>query len=399
MTRCLRIMAVFLTATMAAATTQAGPTTREGEEKPLLRRIADRTFPSVFQAWNPAENLKGEDALVTAARHDLIFHGPGYLGLQWNRQPVGLATGFTPGSIAQARQKRKRLLKLNPNLVLLAEIRYRDARKGFLPDGHEWWMYKDGKPVPGWAEGGFYQLDYRNPEYRRHVAARCRAVVETGAVDGVMLDWWQEDEHRLALAKAVRAAVGQKALILVNANDRTTPLTAEYVNGYFMECYRSRTAGDWKRIADTLAWAEKNLRPPRINCLETWYHGSRRDLNLMRATTALSLTHSDGYCLFSDPNPLPRPDHLHDWYPFWNKSLGRPLGPGKGRPDKAVQREFENGTVVYNPMGNQPVTVTFSEDRTSLGTGRRGRKHLLAGADGDIYLKPQTRTEAAKAQE
>ena len=48
----------------------------------------------------------------------------------------------------------------------------------------------------------------------------------------------------------------------------------------------------------------------------------------MRATTTLALTHGDGYCLFSDPNPLPTPDHMHNWYPFWNKSLGRPLRSG-----------------------------------------------------------------------
>jgi len=37
----------------------------------------------------------------------------------------------------------------------------------------------------------------------------------------------------------------EKALIIANANDRTTPQTAPYINGYFMECYRSRTAKDW----------------------------------------------------------------------------------------------------------------------------------------------------------
>jgi hypothetical protein len=36
----------------------------------------------------------------------------------------------------------------------------------------------------------------------------------------------------------------------------------------------------------------------RINCLESWFHQSRDDLNLMRATTTLALTRSDGYALF-----------------------------------------------------------------------------------------------------
>lgn len=394
MTRLARNIALLGTAALVvAATVPAGQTTRPApaKEKPLARRIAERTYPSVFQAWNPAEGLKGEPPLATAARHDLIFHGPGYFGLRWDARPAGLATGFTPESVARARRKRRQLLQLNPNLVLLAEIRYRDAWKGFLPDGHKWWMLKDGKRVKGWDEGGFFQLDYRNPEYRRHVAARCKAVVGTGVLDGVMLDWWRDDAHRLALIKGVRAAVGEKALILVNANDRTTPRTAAYVNGYFMECYRSGSPRDWRRIARTLSWAEARLRPPRINCLETWYHKSRRDLNLMRATTALALTHSDGYCLFSDPNPLPTPDHLHDWYPFWDARLGRPVAAGRTGPDKATRRDFQNGSVVYNPMGNKPVTVTFPDERISRASGKRGRVHVLAPADGDIYLKLTSR--------
>jgi hypothetical protein len=154
-----------------------------------------------------------------------------------------------------------------------------------------------------------------------------------------------------------------------------------------MEAYRSTDQDDWNRIAGTLAWAEANLRQPRVNCLETWFHESRRDLHLMRATT-LTLTMSDGYCLFSDPNPLPTPDHLHDWYAFWEKGLGRPLASGERREDGSVRREFEAGTVVYNAMGGRPVTVTFDEARVSRTTGARGKTHTVAAGDGDIFITP-----------
>jgi hypothetical protein len=44
---------------------------------------------------------------------------------------------------------------------------------------------------------------------------------------------------------------------------------------------------------------------------------------------------------------------LHDWYPFWDKSLGRPVGaPGTlDRPDLpgAYMRQFEKGEAVFNP--------------------------------------------------
>lgn len=53
----------------------------------------------------------------------------------------------------------------------------------------------------------------------------------------------------------------------------------------------------------------------------------RNDFALMRMVTTLSLVFSNGYTLFSDPNSLPTPDHAHDWYPFWDKSLGKPAAP------------------------------------------------------------------------
>lgn len=355
---------------------------------PPAQRIAGRDFPSVFQAWNPADNLPEEDRWSTLSRHDLVFHSPSFFGLQWNTPLDAMATGFTPESIVSARALRRKLLSQNPHLVLLAEIRYRDAPRSYLQPDSPWWKRDaEGKFIMGWAEGGYMQLDLANPEFQRQVAAQAQAAVRSGVFDGVMLDWWQDDEDRLALITAVRASIGKDALILCNANDHITPRTAPYINGYFMECYRSRTAEDWQRIAETLAWAEAHLRQPRIDCLETWYRTSRQDLDLMRATTALALTASNGYCLFSDPNPLPTPDHLHDWYSFWNKSLGAPRGPGVRQPDGTSRREFTRGTVVYNPMGNTPCIVTFRDARRSLITGRTARTHTLNAPDGDIFLR------------
>ena len=333
---------------------------------------------------------------MTEARHDLIFHGESFFGLQWDHAHAGLAANFTAASIQAGLQRRRDLLQRNPNLILLVEVRYRDAHRSFLPHGHKWWRRDDqGKIVSGWEEGGYLQLDFSNPEYREHVAKQAQAAVSSGIVDGVMLDWWRDDPDRLSLVKAIRSRIGDKALILANANDVPTPQTAPFINGYFMECYRSQTADDWKRIADALTWAEKNLRQPRINCLETWYHKSRADEALMRATTTLSLVLSDGYCLFSEPNPLPTPDHLHNWYSFWERRLGAALAPGVARPDGAMTREFINGTVVYNPMGNHPVTITFGESRNSRATGSRARVHTVGPCDGDLFLKDKAAQPSA----
>ncbi len=350
-------------------------------------RIATRKFPSVYQAWNPADNLKDEDRWTTLARHDLVFHAPDFFALKWAGEFQGLSTTFTRDSQESAMRTRKMLLRKNPNLIILAELRYRDAHKSYLTENHTWWKRKDGKPVIGWEEGGYFLLDFSNPAYRSQVAQQAKAVMDSGVFDGLMLDWWEDDEDRLALVKTIRKEIGDTALILVNANDRKTPGTAKFVNGYFMECYKSKTVEDWTQIAETLEWAESNLKEPQINCIETWFHKSRNDLHLMRATTTLSLTLSDGYCLFSDPNPLPTPDHLHDWYEFWNPNLGRPKGTGGRKKDGSIRREFDHGLAVYNPLGNQPVTVNFTEAHTAASSKKSAMTFTVPPEDGELFLK------------
>jgi hypothetical protein len=354
-------------------------------ERSPRQRIGERTFPSVFQAWNPAD-IPGEDKWTSAARHDIVFHAPDYFGLRWADRYPGIATVFTPESIDAAKSIRQRLLRSNPNIVLLAELRYRDAHRSHLPDGHAWWMTKNGKPVIGWEEGGYFLLDFANPAYQDHIARQAKTVMATGAVDGIVLDWWDDDDSRISLIQKIRRSIGADALIMVNANDRKVPRSAKYINGLFMECYKSSSPDDWKRITDTLSWAEANVQRPRINCIETWFEKSRSDYALMRATTTLALTMSDGYCLFSDPNPLPTPDHSHNWYPFWNRSLGKPTEKGRSLPDGSFQRRFTNGLAVYNPPGNKSVNIQLPKPHTAVSTGTAGKRFTLPSGDGDIYL-------------
>ncbi len=55
----------------------------------------------------------------------------------------------------------------NPRLILLAEIRYRDAPKGFIPEDAPWWKRDaDNKFVIGWAEGGYRLLDMAQPDWQ-----------------------------------------------------------------------------------------------------------------------------------------------------------------------------------------------------------------------------------------
>ena len=426
---------------------------------------AQRSYPSIFQAWNGTENQEDIDELHRLAQHDLAFaHPHTLLRIAWNiseAQPYsGLATDLLPSQLNAARQRKQELLSLNPNLLLLVEIRYRDARYvsrqneadvenwwevGYFPPDSPYWLKgSNDKPVIGWGEDTNgdgkidendevlgYLIDFTNPEMQSLMVNQAVALDKSGLFDGILLDWWNEDyatspiavddwsetiltreaelEARLAILRKIREQVNDDFLILVNANMRQVPKSAPYVNGLFMECYKQEhekgyTLDQMLRMEETLLWAEQHLREPRINCLEGWrvvtdYMG---DLNTrvaerntsenrqwMRMITTLSLTHSDGYVLFGDDNAIPVPDHLHNWYDFWDADLGQPT------QDKAVQyrgvtglfiREFEKGWAVYNRSGT-PRTIAFDEPVTAIGNGKRDSSHKILDFDGAIFLK------------
>ncbi len=372
-------------------------------------RVAAKVQPSIFQAWNPLDMPEKfpldtlEQRLKAAAKHELLWEEPvsqlGFgtklvLGAVWDHAHGGLATKFTDNSRNQALANRAKMLEANPAMVFLFEVRWRDAPGSFLPEGSEFWKrHPDGKRMMGWDGGPepYYLLNYDNPAFQDNVARQCRYAVESGVYDGVMLDW----SGHLEIIKKVRAAIGGKALIIVNIHDdiHDGEKFKDYINGSFMECNPAGpgqppgggNGTTWDKTRAGLKWFEANLREPRVNCLEVW--GKRNDLRRMRATTTLGVVYSDGYQLFADPNPLPTPDHLHDWYPFWEVKLGKPLGKAVEHADGSATREFAAGTVLYNHFGNKPASVKFAEDRKRVSDGTVGREFTVPDADGDVFLK------------
>ena len=424
-----------------------------------------RSYPSIFQAWNGIENRPDTDELHRLAQHDLAFAHPyTLLRVAWNiseAQPYsGLATDLNPSQLDTAHQRKQELLSLNRNLLLLVEIRYRDARYvsrqneadvenwwevGYFPPDSPYWLKdSNGKPVIGWGEDTNgdgkidendtvlgYLVDFTNPEMQNLMVNRAVALDKSGLFDGIMLDWWNEDyatspiavddwsatiltpaaelEARLAILRKIREQVGDDFLILVNANMRQIPQSAPYVNGLFMECYKQKHDKGYNldqilQMEKTLLWAEQHLREPRINCLEGWrvvtdYMGdlntriaernSPENQQWMRMITTLSLTHSDGYVLFGDDNAIPAPDHLHNWYDFWDVDLGKPI------QDRAVQyrdatglfiREFEKGWAVYNRSGAMR-TVIFDSPVIRVDSSKHYTRYDIPDFDGEIFLK------------
>ena len=387
----------------------AGPVAGPNPSLPdsLNRRIRTRSYPSVFQAWNPIDMAEQfplqtrDDRLRAAAKHDVLWEEPvsqlGYgvdlvLGAVADGEYGGLAERFTAESQKQALANRRTMLRMNPDMVFLMEVRWRDAPGSYLPDDSDFWKRNaNGTRAEGWDGGPepYYLLNYDNPEFQANIARQSMATIQSGVYDGIMLDW----SGQIDIVKLVREAIGDDGLIIVNIHDDIEAATkyGKLINGSFMECNPqgpgepgSRFKTTWKKMREALVFFEQHVREPRLNCLETW--GARSDLRRMRAVTTLGLTVSDGSVLYADPNPLKTPDHLHDWYDFWEIPLGRPRSRLIEREDGALLREFEHGTVVYNEWQNGTVTVRFDSPKKRASDGREGTEFQLQDADGDIFL-------------
>ncbi len=382
-------------------------------QKSVSQRVQDRDFPSVFQAWYgidmpdqyPAKTL--EQRLSIAAKHDILWEEPLsqlgekvdlVLGLVWDHENHGLASSFTKESLILAKENKRKLLEKNPNMVLLFEVRWRDAPSTFLPEDSPWWKRNDkGEIIKGWLGGWvpFYMLNYDNEEFQDNVARQAKIALESGVYDGIMLDWSGHEQ----IARKIRKAIGNEGLIIVNLHDdiEDAKKFKDVINGSFMELNprdgsnntaaggkEERNLRNWDNIREALLWFEKEFQEPRINCLEVW--GDRKDLARMRATTTLGLTHSNGYVLYADPNPLPTPDHYHDWYPFWDVNLGKPKRDLKKLSNGAYQRVFDNGVVIYNHYKNGKVYLKFKNKMKSAATGKISNSFVIDDRDGDIFL-------------
>ena len=393
--------------------------------EPLLpsvrERIKNRSFPSVFQAWN---DVVGLDYLTWEQRnvlHDL--HWSAHFGLNWDTtlaQPTyGVATRRA-GDLEGARETKQRRLAQNPNMVFLRDVRIfnHQSLEAFPPNSGFWLRDAQGQIVRNSLNEYFF--NFLKPEVQDLLIKRIIAIARCGLFDGVMLDSFNRHgtrfgarEHfypitdeeiiqaHLNIFRAVRSQVRDDFLIVINTNRSKATRYAQYVNGTFMETGKDYsggyTHGGLAEIENTLTWSEQSFREPQINCLEGYGVGSEppdspNNLRWMRLFTTMSLTHSDGYVLYTDGvRDLGGPHHGHLWHSFWDANLGKPIGPKTQHyenVDGLFVREFTNGWAVYNRSGSAQ-TITLPSSATPVsdrGDNAASQTHTLPDLDGEIYL-------------
>ena len=394
------------------------------ESPSVEERLSTRSMPSIFQPW---ENASEPKTLTWNERNELHdLHWSQDFGLDWDTTidapTFGLATSVA-GSLDNARKERAEKLSRNPNMIFLVEVRMRDhLTESAFPEDSPFWFRNADNSIAQF--GRSLMFNFLLAEVQQLLIKRILAIEKCGYYDGVLLDGffdhglgidgahiWNATRDEvikvwLHVFQAVRAQARDDFLIVINSNYTIPHLYAEYVNGAFMESVKDSPNGysrDWLiEHEEVLVWAENNLRTPRVNCLygEGMSIESPDDpnnLRHMRLFTTLSLTHSDGFVIYTDgQRDLGGPHHGHVWYDFWNADLGQPVGD-KGMiykdTDGLFIREFTNGWAVYNRSGTAQ-QIEFPEKVSSVTSGLTVANHAVLDLDGDMFLKVETKNPA-----
>jgi hypothetical protein len=121
--------------------------------------FTETPYPRIAMLWR---TVRGQEGLESAAKHDLIMAGQGFLGLIPNREPAGLADAYTEESLKTARERIGRIREVNPDALVIADMLFYEYLDEMLPEDHPWWLRKDGERVQFWP--GTHRMDWY-PEY------------------------------------------------------------------------------------------------------------------------------------------------------------------------------------------------------------------------------------------
>ena len=409
------------------------PVICEAARAPIRPRIENRGLPSVFQACQDIINLPRLSREERIAYHDLFFCRDTF---GWTWTPTSDGNLKLIGDPEEATIGTDRMRAQNPNLLLLTSIEYYAAYADEYPEDSPY-ILRDSSGNRLISEGWDHAfLDFTHPAVQERVIQQAIEVARCGFFDGIQIDHWTkghqfegynktlEEEHaaRDRIIQGIRNAVDEDFLILITTTATTIPRHAEYINGLFMSTTEDYAGGytyaSLSEIESTLLWAEENLREPQINCLagrgvRSEPLDSPRNLQWMRLWTTLSLTHSDGYVLFTLGSNLnhshtyemwsghadehaqgKRHSHQqqHYWYDFWDADLGRPVGgdetKGQFYADREglFIREFTKGWAVYNRSGKAQ-QIQLIESTTGVASGITDTSHIVPDLDGEIFIK------------
>ena len=245
--------------------------------------------------------------------------------------------------------------------------------------------------------GTSFRLAFEDPAYAGYMAEVAAEVIARTGANGILLDWWIDDQPYLSkaeikaartrIAKAIRSRIGPGPILMGNVGWSRDSSTHAYLNGVFLELWkrpsnRGYSCIELARIEDLLKFHDRSLAQPKIVVLEPWRQSksasssdrkSKRNTAWAQLFTAMAaVVPRNGYVLYSD-NARDRSsdDHGHFFYDVYRTDLGRPTS-GYASIDRGIgYRRFEMGLIAYNAT---PTDVTVQID------GKPVRLRPLTGA-------------------
>ncbi|MFB3882405.1 MAG: putative glycoside hydrolase [Armatimonadota bacterium] len=368
-----------------------------GRESSMTEAAFTRTaYPRIAMLWS---GLRGQNRheLTNWAKHDFVMVSPGQIGMVWDRQPEGLAEGFTPESVEVAKRNVAELRRLNPDVVILADNSFYEYGDNELPEDHPWWLRVNGERKQFWP--GTHRMDWYNPEYQEHVLRRCEAIMQV-PFDGLFFDNLRDEPGPwIAILGEIRNRLGNDILLQANVGYAIEEydFAAPFLNGFMYESGWSHNRTEWDDCIKAMQHSASLMREPHINLIERFEeirdhagwptdgrHGQRpaSDPAARRWSLCFALAIGDYYYLFSDNT-----SHRHDWYPEYDVKIGLPTGPGRRVNTHVWERDYERARVVVNLPGSASEYVVKLDrpGRDSL-TGETGREFAVPPGDGRVLL-------------
>ncbi len=396
--------------------------------KPLEPRLAHRSFPSIFASFTSeiVNKVASEgilDRMSEAAYHDIFFSSHLFwdnfrvVDEDWRLVSFGVKGDLSTSSLGDyppvSIDRRDQYLARNPNMIFLLEVRFLNSGATSppydFPDDHLYWLRDANGQIV--YDGERRVINYAHPDVQDIIVGQALAIAKCGLYDGVFFDHWSDfsskvddklisDEvgvnARENIIRRIREGARDNFLIIGNTNDVIIPRTGPMMSGALMESIVPSPGvprePSIRVVRKSLEWLENNLREPRLIMLQGGTDRSEPpdspyNQRLMRATTTMSLTHSDGYTQFGIDS-----GDIKFWYDFWDADLGQPAGPRfqlYENIEGLYVREFDNGWAVYNQSGDAQVVV-LPEEVQSAANGLVDTEHAVLNIDGDIFLKVET---------
>ena len=424
-------------------------------------KVEGRNFPSICSMVDINFNLPPHvSANENAAYHDIMWaytYSLKFSRVDGSIQLVGSPENVAihnPGGdpIEMSIRSHEEISSYNSNLVFMFPLPTRAVGAGSVVYGDlfpeiPWLRDTAGNFISGNDGIPSNRIDFSHPHYIDMLVEMAVAVDNHEFYDGIIFDSTglgsnilphltlaEEEGARIEILRRIREAVSDNFLILASGYAWNAKILAPYINGIYMESYRAiddnYSYNGLRRMEASLTWAENSLQTPLINCLEAEGLAqespkSPRNQQWMRCFTALSLTHSDGYVVYTmgiqrgethqhdaefrlvhphSPNHLTDDirghgqdplgvnhghSHHHYWYDFYDAELGRPIGEKAQRYEDREGlfiREFTNGWAVYNRSGKAQIVKLPVKSR-GVENRMTAIEHTIPDLDGEIFLK------------